>query len=636
MRKKICIALILFSCCTVGELAFAGDNINQDEELTAMFFSADEMVEVATRSPKPVNLVAENVTIITAEEIEAMHAHNLGEVLNRQSGIFITFDGQDFLGGAELTILGSRRHHVLLLLDGVRLNLNSGGNTLSEFIPLGIIKRIEIIKGAASSTWGSALGGVINIITKDTGRISRPKGTVHGSYGEANSSEVSADMAGKVSNVGYFIHGSTLNSDGLHLDRYSERDTVYGKMSVALPHNSKLIVSAGYSDPFYKNLNWTDVWGISDLNIYQDFTSCNTWGTVYLDTQLTSGLSLHLSVQHFENDFTADYRSLGTGLGGPEHDRIFKEDWHDEVNSFTSRIAWVGQAFSANIGFESSHSEMVYENYVGSLFGGPASSENDPEKEERRGFYANITYVRGGFSITPGLRYDYHSNSGEAVSPSLGLTYLLTEDTLLRGTIAKGFSAPYLAASSHSPDLEPENVWIYQAGIETASIPYVHLKGTIFHQKIEDAWVTTVPWTNAGTIRLNGFEIEAKTIEYHGLSLTGNLTIVTEDSMGDGTTNRENDETYTGNLILSYRNADYDFRAEFVGHYYWMNAEIKNEEPDHDDFLCDVLLAWDLSLPVLSGELYIKGHNIFNGNQYWDYEYSNPERWFEAGFVVKY
>ena len=46
------------------------------------------------------------------------------------------------------------------------------------------IDRIEIIKGPASSAWGSALGGVSNIVTKNAGENVRPSGSLYGSYGE--------------------------------------------------------------------------------------------------------------------------------------------------------------------------------------------------------------------------------------------------------------------------------------------------------------------------------------------------------------------------------------------------------------------------------------------------------------------
>ena len=621
--------VIIFS---PAQSVLAKEQANPEEELLSMYFSGDDLVETATQSPKPLYQVAENVTIVTAEEIQAMHAHTLAEVLSRQAGVFVNFFGQDFLGDSSLMLLGSDRHHVLFLLDGVRLNLNSNGSALTSFVPLGIIKRIEIIKGAASSTWGSALGGVINIITKDVGKTNRPTGSVNTSYGQANSRDISADAAGKVGMLGYYLYGGNINSDGLRLDRYSDRDSVYGKMQLPLPHGSRLTVTGGYSDPKYKNLNWANAYGIDDLNIYEDADHQNTWGTIFFDSELTQRLTLHLSGQHFDNTYAADIRSLGNGLGGSYGELIYGQEWKDQYNSFAGRFTWAGESLTANLGFESSHSEMSYKSQLGEFFGGGGPSEDDPVEEDRHGVYGNITYLIGKFSITPGLRYDYHSNSEESLNPSLGLTYLLSPDTLLRGSIAKGFSAPYLSASADSPDLKPETTWTYQAGIETARIPYIRFKGTIFHQNIEDAWYTDAyPLTNSGSMRLNGFEIETKTDAYQGLSLTANFSYVIVDSYAAGITMRDGDETYTGNLIFAYLNATYGLRTEIAGHYYWMSDDVVGEESENDDFLWDLLIAKDFTFTFLSGEVYLKGHNLFNGNQYFDVDYPNPRRWVEAG-----
>ncbi len=630
-------ALLLLTTFLAAPPALASNTTHQEEKLLNLYFDEEELVETATRSPKPIIQVAENVTIVTAKEIEAMHAHTLAEVLNRQSGVFINHFGQDFLGDSALRLLGSERHHALLLLDGVRLNQNSSGYALTNFIPLGIIKRIEIIKGAASSTWGSALGGVINIITKDVSKNNRPTGNVNVSYGEWNSRDVSADAAGKVNALGYYLHGGNIDSDGLRLDRYAERNSLYGKMQLDLSHSSRLSFTAGYSDPFYKNLNWGDAWGISDLNIYQDIDHQSIWGTLYFDTELIKDLTLHLSGQHFDNTFSTNYNSLGSGRGGPLGDLVFGEKWKDEVNAFIGRLTWARESFATNLGFESSRSEMKYASRSGIFFEGPSLTEADPVTENRHGVYGNVTYVKGSFSITPGLRYDYHSNSEETVNPSLGVTYLLTHDTLIRGAIAKGFSAPYLSASTNSPDLEPENTWTYQAGIETGRIPSLHLKGSVFHQNIEDAWNDDViPWTNTGTIRLNGFEIEVKTAAYHGLVLTGNFTYVTGESKIAGTNTSEDDDTYTGNLIFSYLNTTYGLRTKLAGHYYWMSDLVKNEEPDHGNFIWDFLITKDLETLPLNSEVYLKGHNIFNSNLYFDIDYPNPERWLEVGLAVKF
>ena len=629
--------LLLLTAFLAAPPVLADNNTHQeDKRLKEWYFDEEELVETATRSPKPITQVAENVTIITAEEIETMHAHTLAEVLNRQPGVFISFTGQDFLGDSSLYLLGSRRHHVLLLLDGVRLNHSSTGYPVTDFIPLGIIKRIEIIKGAASSSWGSALGGVINIITKDIGKAGRPTGNVTMSYGERNSRAISADAAGKVESLGYYLHGGNIDSDGLRLDRYSERNSVYGKMQLQLSPKSRLTATAGYSDPFNKSLNWGDAWGITDLNIYEDIDHQNIWGTLYFDTEITKDITLHLSGQHFDNIYTANRRSLGTGLGGAQGDLIFGEEWEEEANSFTGRLTWSEESFTANLGFESSRSEMKYASQSGTFFAGPSLTEDEPVTENRHGVYGNVTYVKGNLSITPGLRYDYHSNSEESINPSLGLTYLLTPDTLLRSSIAKGFSAPYLAASSHSPDLEPENTWTYQAGIETSRISYFHLKGTAFHQDIENTWELTAPWTNTGASRFNGFEFEAKTASYHGLSLIGNFAYVTGESKVTDSNTWEDDETYTGNLIFTYLNIQYGVRAELASHYYKISDRVINEKPEDGTVLWNILLVKDVDFSPVSGEVYLKGHNIFNGDQYFDVDYPNPKRWVEVGLSFKF
>ncbi len=637
-KRKFFNALLFLSVFLACQTVLAEDHLPPEEELLSLYFDEEQLVKTATGSPKPITQVAENVTIVTAEEIEAMHAHSLAEVLSRQSGVFVSYIGQDFHGDSRIELLGSRLHHVLVLIDGVRLNLNSSGEALTNFVPLGIIKRIEIIKGAASSTWGSALGGVINIITKDVGKTERPTGTVKASYGEANSRDISADMAGKVKALGYYLHAGNIDSDGLRFDRYSERNSVYGKMQFDLPYNSRLSATAGYSDPFFKTLNWDNAWEVTDLNIYEDIDHENTWATIFFDTDISKNLSLHLAGQHFDNTFDIDRRSLGTGIGGSQGDHIYGDEWEDEVNSFIARLTWTEESYIANLGFETSRSELDYSSELGTFFGGPSVSQDDTTTEDRHGVYGNITYTKGDFSITPGLRYDYHSNSEETVNPSLGLTYLLTSDTLLRASVAKGFSAPYLSAISHSPDLEPEETWTYQAGIETGRIPFLHVKGTIFYHDIDNAWDFSdyAPWNNAGEIRLTGFELEAKTDSFYGFGLTGNFTYVDEESKDTETNYRMDDKSYVGNLIFSYLNQTYGLRAELAGHYIRYTDRLRYELPEDGSFLWDLLLAKNFTVSSIDGELYLKGYNIFNGDQYWDVYYANPDSWVEIGLVIKF
>jgi vitamin B12 transporter len=223
------------------------------------------------------------------------------------------------------------------------------------------------------------------------------------------------------------------------------------------------------------------------------------------------------------------------------------------------------------------------------------------------------------------------------ISPSLGATYQVADDTLLRASVARGFSAPYLVMAKNNPGLKPEIIWAYQAGIETFRIPYLTTKLTAFYFNVDDAWQTTSsPNTNEGKVRRHGIDLDLRTQEFHGLSLRSNFTYSTEDSMGDGSTNIEGDETYTANLIFGYRHKPSGIRAELAGNYIWYNANMQTDTHDSDDILWDAMLSKDFSLPACRGDLFLKAHNLFNGNQMWDVDYPNPDRWMEVGAMFKF
>ena len=192
-----CFLLIIFSFC---HPAYA--QIEEEMKILRMFYKEEELVVTPTRYPKPISQVAENVTIITAEQIESMNAHTLTDVLNTIPGIQV-----DIRGGpgsaATAHIQGSEFRHVLVMIDGVILNNLSESFADISAIPVQNIERIEIIKGPASSSWGSSLGGVIDIITKAPAQTKKIEGTLSASYGERNTGDYRSEFTGKVDNFGY-------------------------------------------------------------------------------------------------------------------------------------------------------------------------------------------------------------------------------------------------------------------------------------------------------------------------------------------------------------------------------------------------------------------------------------------------
>ncbi len=604
----------------------------------AMYFDESQLVEVATRAPKPISQVAENVTVVTAKEIEGMHVHTLLEVLERQPGIGTSYFGQDYGSEGRFYLQGTRHHHTLVLIDGVRINNASVGEGLTNFIPLAIIKRIEIIKGPASSTWGSSLGGVINIITKDTGNTAVPSGSVMVTYGEAASREVNADLAGKAGAVSYYLHGGGMDSDGLSNDRFYDRETVYGKMRLDLPREMALTVNAGFGDPYLKS------GGFYSLDFNETVRNRSFWGSIYFDAPITDRLNFHLEAQRFEmHHFREDIKIGQTTYAGGAGDFLQSWDYDEKTTSLNGRLFWQGDKVDVTVGAETSRSQLDYIYIYDYTPAGPwVGTEVAPTAyEERRGVYGNATFTLGNLSITPGIRYDYHSITEEFYSPSLGATYRLADDTLLRATVARGFSAPYLALISGgniftpvNPDLKPETINSAQLGLETTRVPFLHVKGSVFHHNTEDVWTSTWPAQNRGRTRLNGIELEAKTQPWHDLTLTANGTYVEED-----TESAENDELYNANLILDY-NDNHSLKAQLAGRYNWFNERDLLRDSSYrnwdTNFIWDTSVTKTLYLHRLSADLFFVVHNLFESSSYWDDEYQNPGRWVEGGITFKF
>lgn len=129
----------------------------------------DTQVVTANRFAQPASSVLAPTTVVTRAEIDRWQAKSLTDVMRRLPGVDVAQNGG--LGqSSSLFIRGTNSSHVLILIDGIRLNQAgiSGSSDLSQ-IPLSLVQRIEYIRGARSAVYGSdAIGGVVNIITGRT------------------------------------------------------------------------------------------------------------------------------------------------------------------------------------------------------------------------------------------------------------------------------------------------------------------------------------------------------------------------------------------------------------------------------------------------------------------------------------
>ena len=134
--------------------------------------SMDEIVITATRTERKLGNVAIPTQIVSKRIIQLSGSLRLNDILQEQTGLFITGgSGSNAVGGGVfgngIQLQGLSPDHTMILLDGEPLIGRQGGvMDLSRFA-IGNIKKIELVKGPSSSLYGSeAMGGVINIITE--------------------------------------------------------------------------------------------------------------------------------------------------------------------------------------------------------------------------------------------------------------------------------------------------------------------------------------------------------------------------------------------------------------------------------------------------------------------------------------
>lgn len=652
-QHTLLISSFLFLALAAGPLrAAAGD------DALGLFFDPAELVETASRAPRPLNRTAENVTIIKAAEIERLNAHSMYEVLERVAGVEIDYNnGRNLNGEADVTIQGSRTEHVLVLLDGVRLNTASGGNVNMAMVPVGIIERLEIIKGPASAAWGSSLGGVINILTKKVGTSATPSGSLLASYGEAHSGEVNGDVAGAVGRLGYYLYAGRQETNGFVADRHFEDNQVYAKAAIPLPHDLRLTATWGGSAPDEKTGGFTAL----DLNLDELIKDQYHYGTVNLTAPLAPQLTMNVGARYLNRDYdkTKSFLGLGTYAGAIPGDFFYGEGWDEESSGAVLSVAWTPAHHQIQLGAEINRGQVSKETTYGTWaqspfgfdssglmtgWGAPAFDPVPAVYEESSGFYLNDTMTWGRWAWTPGLRYDHHSLTQDITSPSLGVTYQWRDDTLLRGVVAQGFVQPVLSylqvsdfAYPANSELKPEEVTSYQLGLETSILPALHLKASIFLHEVTESWVDTFPWTNGDDLRRQGGELEIETLPVAGLSAVANVSLVEFIPATEG---EENDSSSTANLILRYDDQR-ALQAEVAGHYVWWDTfqtALYAPGGEYGTVLWDLRLNRKLcTTGRLAPTVFFTAHNLFNGAQTSMSAYFlNPERWLEAGLKLRF
>ena len=170
------------------------------------------MVVTATRTEVPLNQLTTSLTVITSEELRERQAELISEVLRDVAGVNVVQTGS--MGTAtSVFIRGSTSNQVLVLIDGVEINSTTTGAYDFANLTTESIERIEVLRGAGGTLYGSqAIGGVINIITK-RGQGPLDVG-VSAQGGNGWTNRQVATLRGGVGNLGYAFSVGHIGSQG--------------------------------------------------------------------------------------------------------------------------------------------------------------------------------------------------------------------------------------------------------------------------------------------------------------------------------------------------------------------------------------------------------------------------------------
>jgi len=476
----------------------------------------DELVVVGTRDEQKLESLSGTASVIPARDVEAAYAVSAEELIDTVPGVSVQGSGQY----GDKIILSMRglqglygAQRVLVLVDGRPANEEYLGDFDFRMVPVEAIERVEISKGPASALYGGlAIGGVINIVTKDP--LKEKKGTFTASLGSHNTRNYTAtfssggkSLAALVTGGGFATDGYLKNSDLTNRDWESGR--FFSKIVKKLANGSEMAFSAGTT---YGTSHEEDF----KLNQVKEFQ--------YLRLKKSFSDRQKLIVRIFRNGNYNEY-AWKFGMDARYHQytagaQAQFEHKFAEKNTLTAGVE--GKTQKANVGELTGHiEEQITESAV----------------------YAQEKLGAGKFEFTIGARIDNNDEFGSQVSPRAGITFKPADGTVLRMAGGKAYRPPtisdlYLPPTTFmgmifkgNPDLEPETLWSGELGVRKklkVAGKQVSVDAAVFRSRGEDFWdymvVNFVPLTlqplNVNVVEISGSELEIAILMSRAVKLT--------------------------------------------------------------------------------------------------------------------
>ena len=336
----------------------------------------------------------------------------------------------------DIHINGLEGPYTMILIDG--MPIVSGLSTVYGLsgIPNSLIERVEIVKGPASSLYGSeAIGGLINVITKDAFKAPRFSADIFStSWAETNIDLGYSAKVGKfatvLTGVNAFYYDTPIdnNNDNFTDLTLQKRASIFQKWDFKRK-SGKAFSLAGryfYEDRWGGEMQWNKTYRGGD-EVYGESIYTSRWealGNYELNTNLPLKASFSIT-HHDQNSVYGDTPYLAKqtiGFGQLIHTKTY--GIHDLL---------VGTAFRYN-----------YYN------------DNTPATNKADKYWMPSLFVQDDIKLTDkqnvllGARYDYNSNHGKIFTPRIAYRYKFTDFDVFRLNAGTGFRVVNLFTEDHA------------------------------------------------------------------------------------------------------------------------------------------------------------------------------------------
>jgi outer membrane receptor for ferrienterochelin and colicins len=436
IKTHIIFFTLLIASSAIGNFAFAQNAVHDTGFNKPK--TIDDVMVTTTRTEKSIGDIPVPIQVISKKFIQQTGSQKLIDILQQQTGLVLADNplGQSLQGypnpfGSGIQMQGLDPAYTLILMDGEPLTGRNAGILNLGRIAVGNIQQIEIIKGPATSLYGSdALAGVINIITE------KPKANATGiqiNQASNNTWGFTANQTIKKNKTAVQIFANRYSSSGYDLDK-----VIFGKTV----------------DP-YRNYSFA-------AKAFYDFNARTQWQS-----------SARLFTQKQFNNYL-----VYTGAQPAEVDGNSKEtDWgfnNQLFHSFSNKVKLINRLYitgyqnNAEVFLQSSK-QLFDKSYLHQFLVKPEIQVEIGEKRNQKliagvGYnyetieanrytdkkHFNAVYLfsqkewllHNRLNITIGGRLDKHSLYKLQFNPKLALGYKATPYLTLTGSIGTGFKAP--------------------------------------------------------------------------------------------------------------------------------------------------------------------------------------------------